>query len=95
MTPIQEAVGEVFFGLMETSLGQHRSFWSACEVDPLEDSRKIRLTCVSQSQNLSVSIVVKHNGDVTSIQIRPSHSFKIQFLAKSIQLALEVLRHAK
>lgn len=95
MSPIQHAVGEVFFGMMETLLGQHRSFWSVCEVDAVEDSRKYRFTCVSQSESLSVGIVVKHNGDITGVQVSPSHGFKVQFIAKSIGLALEVLRNAK
>lgn len=95
MTPIQQAVGEMFFGLMEAALGQHRSEWSVCEVEPMEHSSKIRCDCVSRDGNLSVSIWIKSNGDVPSIQIHPSHSFKIQFLARSVQIALEVLRHAK
>lgn len=95
MTPRQQAVGEVFFGIMETFLGQHRSDWSVCDVERLEHSAKIRCDCVSRDGNLSVSIWVKSNGDVPSIKVHPSGSFKIHFLVQSVRIALEVLRHVK
>jgi hypothetical protein len=95
MSPAQSAVGELFFGVMECLLGQHRSGWSVCDVDPLEFGQGVRFTCISSGQNISISVVVGKDAGISSVEINPSLSVRASFLVNSIVIALEVLRGVK
>lgn len=91
MTPIQAAIGEVFYGAVETLTGRHRSNWLGYDNTPTGGDGSVRFYLLLECGKISPCIRVGMRGEIRSIEFEGIEPIRMTFILQSFIVALGAL----